>query len=247
MNLPDLAVLLCAVATLAALIYLPQRAADQLPDLRPLDAQERKEEFFEFLDPIIEDVTADIIEQREFVASIADELEAGEDLSWFTQRRLDELAEYYEVETEDADIESEILPTLQRRIGVVPRSLVLIQAAKESGWGTSRFALTGNNLFGQRCYAEDCGIEPAGAGPDPNFNVATFSSVEDAVASYFRNLNTHPQYQEFRRTRQSLRRSGNELRGTVLADSLLDYSERGADYVAEIKAMIEQNSLEPDD
>ena len=107
--------------------------------------------------------------------------------------------------------------------------------------------MVGNNLFGQRCYAEACGIEPARAGSNVNFNVATFGSVDDSVASYIRNLNTHPQYDGFRRTRQELRQEGKKLSGTVLADSLLDYSERGAAYVAEIKAMIAQNSLESND
>ena len=67
----------------------------------------------------------------------------------------------YEVETEAADFD-EVLATLELRIGVVPEPLVLIQAAKESGWGTSRFAVEGNNLFGQRCYEKGCGIAPRG-------------------------------------------------------------------------------------
>ena len=124
---------------------------------------------------------------------------------------------------------------------------MLIQAAKESGWGTSRFAVFGNNLFGQRCYSEACGIEPAGVGPNADFNIATFGSVDDAIASYVRNLNTHPQYDGFRRLRQQLRREGKELNGLVLADGLLDYSERGEAYVDEIKAMIAQNALESND
>jgi len=246
-SLADFVVLLCAVATFAGLLYLPQLAGNQLPDFRPLDAQERKQEFFDFLDPIIEEVSADIAEQRTFIQSVTNDLEAGDELSWLALQRLDRLAEYYEVDTEDADLEKDILPALRRRIGIVPRSLVLVQAAKESGWGTSRFAVYGNNLFGQRCYARDCGIKPAGAGPNPNFNVATFGSVDDAIESYVRNLNTHPQYDDFRRMRQQLRREGKELSGTLLAESLLDYSERGEAYVSEIKAMIAQNSLESDD
>jgi Bax protein len=146
----------------------------------------------------------------------------------------------------DADLETEVIPLLRRRIDVVPRSLILIQAAKESGWGTSRFALQGNNLFGQRCYASGCGLEPAGV-DDPNFNVATFGSIDESVASYVRNLNTHPQYLEFRRKREALRAEQRRLSGVVLADSLDDYSERGGDYVEEIKTMIVDNDLEQHD
>lgn len=246
-TLADLGVLICAVATLAGVLYLPQLAGRQLPDFRPLDAQERKEEFFDFLDPIVAEVSAEIAEQRAFLQRVTLEIDAGQDLSWLTQKRLDDLADYYEVETEDADLETDILPTLRRRIGIVPRSLVLIQAAKESGWGTSRFAVFGNNLFGQRCYSEACGIEPAGVGPNANFNIATFGSVDDAIASYMRNINTHPQYDGFRRLRQQLRREGKDLNGLVLADGLRDYSERGEAYVDEIKAMIAQNALESND
>ncbi|HEY5622552.1 MAG TPA: glucosaminidase domain-containing protein [Gammaproteobacteria bacterium] len=242
-SVSDLLVLLCASGALAFAMCLPLVAGYQLPDLRPLATNERKDEFFALLDPIVEKISAEIAGQRAFVDAIADDIAAGNELSWIDQIRLLALAEYYEVTLHEADLETEVIPLLQRRIDIVPRSLILIQAAKESGWGTSRFALQGNNLFGQRCYASGCGLEPAGV-DDPNFNVATFSSVDESVASYVRNLNTHPQYLEFRRKRQALRAEERSLSGTVLADSLDDYSERGDDYVEEIKDMITQNELE---
>lgn len=246
-SLADLGVFVCAIGALTFVLLLPRVAGNQLPDLRSLDTQTRKQEFFAFLEPIVDDVSADVVSERDFIDEIAAELSASISISWSERRKLENLAEYYEVSTDDADLETEVLPSLKRRIDLVPHSLVLIQAAKESGWGTSRFAREGNNLFGQRCYSPDCGMEPAGAGPNPGFNVASFGSVDESVASYVRNLNTHPQYESFRRMRQQLRKDGKELSGTLLAESLLDYSERGEDYVAEIKAMIAQNSLEPND
>ena len=73
--------------------------------------------------------------------------EAGDELSWFERRELDELIKRYEVagETDSTDQQDidEVLATLNRRVGVIPESLILIQAAKESGWGTSRFAVEG--------------------------------------------------------------------------------------------------------
>ena len=243
----DLGVFLCAISTLAFLLFLPRWIGTPLPDFRALETQTRKQEFFAFLEPIVDDVSATVIAERNFLDQVAAELETNGSVSWNTRRRIGALSEFYEVTDEEADLATEILPALQRRIDLVPRSLILIQAAKESGWGTSRFAREGNNLFGQRCYSPNCGIEPAGAGPNPGFNVATFGSANQSVASYVRNLNTHPQYDGFRRLRQKLRREGKELSGTVLADSLLDYSERGEAYVAEIKAMIAQNSLESSD
>jgi Bax protein len=243
----DLAIFLSTSSLLVVLLFLPQITGDRLPDFRPLDPQERKTEFFEFLDPIVADVSANVMAQRQFITEASGRIEAGQSLSWFARHKVGRLAAYYEVPTEDADLATEVLPALLQRVDLVPRSLVFIQAAKESGWGTSRFAIEGNNLFGQRCYSAGCGIAPAGVQPGANFGVARFATINASVASYVRNLNTHPQYAEFRRLRQSLRGRDTALTGIVLADSLIDYSERGEAYVAEIKAMIRQNSLEEHD
>ncbi|MEE8237333.1 MAG: glucosaminidase domain-containing protein [Gammaproteobacteria bacterium] len=242
-----LAVLLCVTALFAVLTYSPQRSGDQLPDFRPLETQLRKAEFFAFLDPIVADVTAEVSAERAFILEAAGRLETQTSLSWLTRRKLGRIAQYYEVETEDADLTTEVLPALQRRVDIVPRSLVFVQAAKESGWGTSRFAREGNNLFGQRCYSVGCGIAPAGIQPGAKFGIARFDTVGASVTSYVRNLNTHPLYEDFRRLRQSLRESDAPLTGTALADSLIHYSERGEAYVAEIKSLIRQNALEPHD
>ena len=242
-----LVILLCATALFAVLTYSPQRSDDNLPDFRPLETQARKAEFFAFLDPIVADVTADIRAERSFILETADRLETRASISWQTRRKLGRIAQYYEVEIEDADLKTEVLPALQRRVDIVPRSLVFVQAAKESGWGTSRFAREGNNLFGQRCYSVGCGIAPAGLQTGARFGVARFDTVGASVTSYVRNLNTHPQYEDFRRLRESLRESDAPLTGTALADSLIHYSERGEAYVAEIKSLIRQNALEPHD
>ncbi|MFL2546956.1 MAG: glucosaminidase domain-containing protein [Candidatus Rariloculaceae bacterium] len=232
---------------LAVLMSLPLITGDRLPDFRPLETQERKDQFFAFLDPILDEVNSDVTEERLFIESVAAQLTAGESPSWLERRKIRRLAQYYEVTTTDADLGSEVLPELQMRVDTVPRSLVFVQAAKESGWGTSRFALEGNNLFGQRCYSAGCGMLPAGVKPDANFGVARFGTVNASVASYVRNLNTHPQYAGFRTQRRDLRRRAEVPTGVLLADSLIDYSERGIEYVEEIKALIRQNSLEGHD
>jgi Bax protein len=244
LTIGDLGVLLSSTIFLAVIMFLPQIRGDQLPDFRPLETQVRKTQFFAFLDPIVADVSADVSKERLFLSATAGRIEDGNNPSWLTRRKVYRMARYYEIETEDTDLATEVLPALQQRVDIVPRSLVLVQAAKESGWGTSRFALQGNNLFGQRCYSQGCGIAPAGLQPGAVFGVATFGSVNASVASYVRNLNTHPQYEEFRRQRRALRDAELALTGITLADSLVDYSERGEEYVAEIKALIRQNGLE---
>ena len=243
----DLGILLSSATLLAVIMFLPQIRGDQLPDFRPLEPQVRKAEFFAFLDPIVAEVSADVLKERLFIFATASRIEGGKEPSWFTRLKLYRIAQYYEVQTEGADLATEVLPALQQRIDIIPRSLVFVQAAKESGWGTSRFALQGNNLFGQRCYSSGCGIAPAGLQPGAEFGVARFSTARASVAGYVRNLNTHPQYEEFRRQRRELRDAEAALTGIGLADSLVDYSERGEEYVAEIKALIRQNALESRD
>jgi len=247
LTIGDLGALLSSASLLAVIMFLPQIRGDQLPDFRPLETQVRKAEFFAFLDPIVAEVSADVAAERLFILETAGQIESGKEPSWFTRRKLDRIAQYYEVQTEGTDLATKVLPALQQRIDIVPRSLIFVQAAKESGWGTSRFALQGNNLFGQRCYSQGCGIAPARLQPGAKFGVAAFGSVNASVASYVRNLNTHPQYEEFRRQRHALRDAELALTGITLADSLVDYSERGEEYVAEIKTLIRQNALESHD
>lgn len=137
----------------------------------------------------------------------------------------------------------ELAKELVRRVDVIPTSLVLAQAANESGWGTSRFAREGNNIFGQWCFDEGCGLVPNKRGEDASHEVRAFASVDAAVRAYFRNLNTHPSYEDLRTLRASMRMQGLPLNSMVLARGLTRYSERGMDYVEELQAMIRVNEL----
>lgn len=137
----------------------------------------------------------------------------------------------------------EMVKELMRRVDVIPTSLVLAQAANESGWGTSRFAREGNNIFGQWCFDEGCGLVPNARGEDASHEVRAFASVDAAVRAYFRNLNTHPSYEDLRTLRASMRMQGLELNSMVLARGLTRYSERGMEYVEELQDMIRINDL----
>mgnify|MGYP002064425563 CR=1 FL=1 len=101
--------------------------------------------------------------------------------------------------------ETALLAELRRRVDTVPIRLALAQAAKESGWGTSRFARKGNNFFGQWCYDEGCGLVPRARGEGRSHEVRAFDSPGDSVASYLRNINTHHGYRELRHARAGLR------------------------------------------
>ena len=132
---------------------------------------------------------------------------------------------------------------LLARIDVVPSSLILVQAANESAWGTSRFARIGLNFFGIWCYKKGCGMVPNGRNDDATHEVQSFKSVDDAVQRYLHNINTNNAYIVFRTIRSQLREQDQPLSPEILATGLLPYSERGAEYVLEITKMIRHNQV----
>jgi len=134
------------------------------------------------------------------------------------------------------------IPTLKVRMDIVPVSLALAQAAKETGWGTSRFALEGNALFGQWTWSGN-GIKPAGAEDNTKHKVMKFKVLKASVRAYQRNLNTHSSYKSFRQLRAQLRDDNKQLDSLILADQLNNYAETGKEYTKILKQIIQQNSL----
>ena len=132
---------------------------------------------------------------------------------------------------------------LLRRVDVIPPSLALAQAAIESGWGTSRFALTGNALFGQWTFSSGGGLVPGGRDEGQVYEIRAFDRLIDAVASYARNLNRHAAYGDFRQLRAELREWGVVIDGYALAGTMSNYSVRREQYVAEVQAIIRVNRL----
>ena len=116
-------------------------------------------------------------------------------------------------------------------------------AAKESGWGTSRFAREGNNLFGEWCFDSGCGTVPRNRAEGRSHEVKNFSSPKMSVRSYIHNLNTHDSYTDFRDARAGMRAAGRVLSGLTLAEQLSRYSERRLVYVEEIVSLIRTNDL----
>ena len=136
------------------------------------------------------------------------------------------------------------LSTLKVRMDIVPVSLALAQAAKETGWGTSRFAIEGNALFGQWTWSGE-GIKPAGINPeDGNHKVMKFKVLKASVRAYQRNLNTHGSYKEFRSARANMRDDDKFLDSLILAEYLDKYAATGKEYTKIIKQIIKQNNLQ---
>ena len=134
------------------------------------------------------------------------------------------------------------LSTLKIRMDEVPISMAIAQAAKETGWGTSRFAQEGNALFGQWTWSGE-GIKPSDADDDSTHKVMKFKILQASVKAYQRNLNTHSSYKNFRSTRAELRDEGKKLDSLILSEHLDKYAETGKEYVKILQLIIKQNNL----
>ena len=134
------------------------------------------------------------------------------------------------------------LATLKIRMDEIPVSLAIAQAAKETGWGTSRFAQEGNALFGQWTFTGE-GMKPAGASDKEAHKVMKFKILKASVRAYQRNLNTHKIYKKFRKVRAIQRDVFGNLNSLELVNYLDKYAETGKVYVEILKKIIEQNKL----
>ena len=139
-------------------------------------------------------------------------------------------------------VKNKDLSTLKIRMDEIPVSLAIAQAAKETGWGTSRFALEGNALFGQWTFSGD-GIKPKFSDNDKTHKVMKFQILKASVRAYQRNLNTHSSYKKFRKLRAQSRDNDEKLDSLILADCLDQYAATGVEYTKTLKKIILQNSL----
>ncbi len=134
------------------------------------------------------------------------------------------------------------LSTLKIRMDEIPVSLAIAQAAKETGWGTSRFALKGNALFGQWTWSGE-GLKPKNADEGKDHKVMKFHSLQLSVRAYLRNLNTHSTYKNLRKVRTDLRNQNKPLDSLILSKHLDKYAETGSQYIEVLQKIIEQNNL----
>ena len=150
--------------------------------------------------------------------------------------------EWLNVKFKQYGVVNKDLSTLKVRMDEVPVSMAIAQAAKETGWGTSRFAQEGNALFGQWTWSGE-GIKPADAEDDSTHKVMRFKVLQASVKAYQRNLNTHSSYKDFRSARAELREKGKKLNSMILTEYLDKYAETGKVYVKILQQIIRQNDL----
>lgn len=157
------------------------------------------------------------------------------DVEW-----LDRLAEHYGA---DKLAGKARLQELKRRVDIVPPSMALAQGAEESGWGTSRFAVEGNAVFGQWTYKKGKGMVPTSRDKGKSHEVKAFAGLGNSIEAYLLNLNTHWAYKDFRKARADLRAGGGNLQGTDLIGTLKRYSQRGEEYLSTLRTIIRVNGL----
>lgn len=210
-----------------------------------------KADFFDYLQPIVSYHNSLIKEQRFQLQVIYQRLVEEKDLRSQDREFLLQLSEQYDYELEagwELKVEEALashpidrsIRQLLLKVDEVPLDLALVQAAKESGWGRSRFAIEANNLFGHWCYSQGCGLVPEQRTEGAAHEVRKFDSIAGAIGSYMNNLNSYYTYETLRLIRGGLRSAGDPVTGTALADGLIYYSQRREAYVDEIKVMIRQ-------
>ncbi len=205
------------------------------------DVHAKKLGFFEFLLPLVDEENERLLDLRTRLNNIYEYVRWDRVVGMDDRLWLHDVIEEFRIP--ETDIESEeFWEVALRRVDAVPDHLVLAQAANESAWGTSRFAREGNNLFGQWCFRQGCGLVPNDRPEGESYEVARFASVSESIGSYMHNLNTGRTYKELREIRAAARRKGHEPEATDLAAGLMSYSQRGEDYILELRSMIRYNS-----
>jgi Bax protein len=212
----------------------------KIPDFAAIkDIPTKKRKFFAFLLPAITANNNKLITQRKKLALWHQQVSLGKGVTEEQDLLLRSWAKQYRINNNGSTLH--VIEALLQRVDIIPSELVLVQAANESAWGTSRFAKIGLNFFGIWCYQKGCGMVPKNRNAGANHEVASFKSVEASVAGYFNTINKHNAYQLLRTLRADLRAKNQTLDPQVLASGLIHYSERGKEYVLDITDMLRQN------
>ena len=200
-------------------------------ELKEIKVKQRKELFIKIVLPLIlEENNKILLDRKKLFAILNKNNNSDTDNQWLNKK-----FKQYGISKKD-------ILTLKRRMDVIPVSIAIAQAAKETGWGTSRFALEGNALFGQWTYS-DKGIKPAAADAGTKHKVMMFNVLKSSVRAYSRNLNTHKSYKEMRYARAIQRDNMGKLDSLELVDYLYNYAQTGKEYTVILKKIIVQNSL----
>lgn len=212
----------------------------------------KKEVFYRFMLPLVMHANTLVLDRRARLTDLKERLAAGatlkaEDLDWLRQAAVLLRITDQDAAAELANTREALGPVIDEalyRLDVIPAGLVLGQAAYESGYGTSRFAVAGNALFGQWTYGGEGMVPNQQRKTLGDHRIASFDWPFDSVRGYYINLSSHPAYEPFRTLRAQRKSAGKPLRSLDLADGLIRYSERGQAYVDSLKGIIRVNKLD---
>ena len=195
------------------------------------NVKKRKEFFIQIILPLIIQENNNIrLDRRTLFNIINKSNNSASEIKW-----LENKYKQYGVNSRD-------LSVLKIRMDEIPTSLAIAQAAKETGWGTSRFAQEGNALFGQWTWSGE-GLKPKDAEKGKGHKVMKFNVLQASVRAYQRNLNTHSTYKAFRKARAEFRDLNKPLDSIELSKYLNKYAETGNQYVEVLQKIIMQNKL----
>ena len=214
-------------------LLVPRDFFTHIPDSHlTLSGTAQKESFIKIVLPLILASNEEISKRRE---AIKRGFENGDRVT------LEKWAKLYKIDVTDQDNKA-LMTRLLERADTIPVAIALAQAAVESGWGTSRFAIQGNALFGQWAWRDYAGIKPLDATNDRAV-VRSFGSLLGSVRAYMHNLNTHSYYQKFRNARSTLRNRSKTGESKTLVKYLDRYAEIGRAYVKKLEVLIESNDF----
>ena len=206
----------------------------------------RKKIFINLLIPLLIRHNIAITQKRSFLKILIEKPILS--LSIDEQTWLVKTAVYYKIFDQSIPkpiLTNEMLEELLNRIDIIPVSLALAQSSLETGWGTSRFSIHGNALFGQWTWKPNKGIRPKERAAGRKHSVLRFSQLADSIEDYTHNLNSSSHYKSFRSKRSALRKAGypTDIWAQKLAEELKRYSSKHEHYIPTIKAIIQENQL----
>jgi len=193
--------------------------------------KQKKETFLQILLPLVVAENEIIQKDRKYLQKIIRKNKSEKNIKWLNKK-------YKEYKVSKKNIDE-----LIEKIDIIPASIALAQAAKESGWGTSRFALEGNAIFGQWTW-NGAGIEPLDKIEGQKHKILKFPLLRASVKAYITNLNSHSGYKSFRKKRLALRDQNKNLSGLDLIHELDNYAQTGKEYTRILEKIIKQNDLD---
>ena len=201
-----------------------------------------KRDFVKTLLPLISYQNQNILLERSKLEELRASLIDHNTLSKTDLKFLNKISKKYRIKTADK-YKYDLVNELLNRVDIIPNSIVLAQAANESGWGSSRFAREFNALFGEYTYDYSDGVVPLLREEGEKHLVKSFASVDKSVQSYFNNLNSHYAYQDFRKVREMMRKKNNFSNIKLLVEELDSYAA-DVNYITTINAIIDANKLD---